>query len=733
MKQTLLALYHKIANKNTRVSVLRILIVLLICSTVVPAVAATEPSDLPDGGSEQNSSASTEATDNSIFGLEETRVYVNDVLENGLDQFNNTGTKWVRGPVIVWSEIESVQGTYDWDQMQGAVDELDQIFNLGYTPIVVVRGTPQWAEITGGSSCGPMRSGYYDNFANFIIAAIEEINDQLPGNYIQFWEIWNEPDIDPDEVEEDNWWGGCWGDDDDEFYGGSTYSKMLTVVYDQLKAEDPGLQVLVGGLNLFCDPDNPPEGIDCHPGDFFEGILDDAGGNNFDGVSFHAYDFYSTANGYGKYGNDAWFSTWDTTGPSTTAKAAFLRNLMAEYGVGYKYLMNTETALTCYGPDNECTPETPGDSAELEATKANYLAESYATAIANGLVANIWFDILGTWLKDNGLINYQDLSKLPAYDAYKFISNELDGARLVRVIQDYETDEGTGKPVGVYGFEFKTIHGYHVWMVRSINGESQVIKLPWAPIKVFDVYGDDLYPSQTPPADINLTVEPTYIRMDPGVPRAYLPLMLKEVHRFYNGDFEDESQGWELVDGGLPAELISENPTDPGSGGTDPNIPIGENSVRLGRLGYACEGGVPKDSYAAAKQTFTVPFATGYPDGEVWVEFKYIMYTQDGYNPSSPGTAYDRFKVFVQEIDDTTADLQFQDWANEPADDCNDWRRIPSTRFPRGTTSGWAVKRIDLSQYQGKTVILSFENHNQIDTWYNTVTYIDDVKLLLNP
>ncbi len=258
MKQTLLALYHKLTIKNTRVSILRILIVLLICSTVVPAVAATEPSDLPGGGSELNSSVNTEATDNSLFGLEETRVYIDGVLENGLDQFNNTGTKWIRGPVIIWSEIESVQGTYDWDQMQGAVDELDQIFNLGYTPIVVVRGTPQWAEITGGSSCGPMKSGFYDDFADFIIAAIEEINDQLPGNYIQFWEIWNEPDIDPDEVEEDNWWGGCWGDDDDEFYGGSTYSKMLTVVYNQLKNYDPALQVLVGGLNLFCDPENPP-------------------------------------------------------------------------------------------------------------------------------------------------------------------------------------------------------------------------------------------------------------------------------------------------------------------------------------------------------------------------------------------------------------------------------------------------------------------------------------------
>ena len=78
---------------------------------------------------------------------------------------------------------------------------------------------------------------------------------------------------------------------------------MLKVAYPQIKAADPQAQVLVGGLLLDCDP-RPGAGCsltaqNAIPPKFLEGILRNNGGPYFDGVSFHAYDFYDWVGYFG--------------------------------------------------------------------------------------------------------------------------------------------------------------------------------------------------------------------------------------------------------------------------------------------------------------------------------------------------------------------------------------------------------------------------------------------------
>ena len=101
---------------------------------------------------------------------------------------------------------------------------------------------------------------------------------------------------------------GCWGDLDDPYYGGRYYSEMLKVAYPTIITADPNAQVMVGGLLLECDPVNPPEVTsgsgelkDCTSDKFLEGILENDGGEYFDGVSVHAYDFYFAE--LGKFAN----------------------------------------------------------------------------------------------------------------------------------------------------------------------------------------------------------------------------------------------------------------------------------------------------------------------------------------------------------------------------------------------------------------------------------------------
>lgn len=719
----------KILNiKNDYLQLLskRIIIISIILLLFVPTTIAvvTAYSGSRVGQKQEGIVANNLAASNSIFGVEETRIYVNDQLESGLDQMINSTTKWVRGPEVVWSDIEAQKGIQDWTKMESALEELDLIINLGYTPIVIVRGTPTWAQITGGTSCGPIQTQYFDEFADFIVAAKNEIESQLDYE-IQFWEIWNEPDIDGEYLPADAWWGGCWGDYDDPFFGGKLYSKMLTVVYSKMKNDNPATQVLVGGLNLYCNPYNPPAGgtpEDCLPGKFFEGILDDAVGTNFDGVSFHAYDYYGGS--YGKYGSDRWWSAWNTSGPSTIAKAAYLRQLLFAYGVPGKYLLNTENALLCW----ECSEE-PGDDPEMEATKANYLAESYASAIANGLVANIWFDILGTWIKDNGLVDYTNLEPLPALDAYNFSSELLGGASLVSVISNYAIDENTSMPVGVFGYEFKLANpSYHVWMVRSIDGTTQKFTFPVRPVDVYDVYGEDLYPSGNPPYSLNLTVEPVYVIMPASVPRVTFPLVMNNFKNLGNNGFERGTEHWEFANLGLPSSVIDETPNNPITGTPDTYIPVEEKAAQLGDFSYSCNNGVPI-GYASIGQGFSVPNE----DDSVYLEFKYIVYSEDkNVNSTLNPTVYDRFEVYI--LSPFGEDRVFVDMNQSDPLGCGTWHRVPGTDNPRlGKTTGWGTAKILLNDYRGMNVMVSFQNHNRLDNWYNTITFVDDIYLTVEP
>jgi hypothetical protein len=244
---------------------------------------------------------------------------------------------------------------------------------------------------------------------------------------------------------------------------------------------------------LDCDPINPPAGKDCKPATFFEGILRNNGRPYFDGVSFHAYDFYLGA--LGQYGNSNWQSAWNTTGPVLGAKAAYLRNLLAQYGQPDKFLVNTETALLCGRSGKEPSCKT-GDFAN---TKAYYLAQSYTTALTEGLRANVWYSLFG-W-RASGLLNPGNQAPLPAFEAYRFSAQELGSARLLRQLQEYP---------GVMGYEFER-EGQHIWVLWSLDGNAHSINLPDVPLAAWDALGNSIPPA----ASIDIDLNPLYLEWNP--------------------------------------------------------------------------------------------------------------------------------------------------------------------------------------------------------------------------
>jgi hypothetical protein len=387
----------------------------------------------------------------------------------GLDLVVKNGTHWVRSNnVLAWAKVEPSEGTRDWASQAALEQELKSAASQGLQVILIIRQTPVWAQLHNGHSCSPVSETKIPAFADFLRDAVARYSAS-PYN-IRYWEIWNEPDVDYRLVSPDSDYG-CWGNPDNPYYGGGYYAQVLKAIYPQIKAADPQAQVLIGGLMLGCDPINPPQGADCKPSKFLEGILKNGGGSYFDGVSFHAYDYYWNA--LGVYINPNWSSSWDSTGPVVIAKSRYLRQLLSQYGFPGKFIFNTEAAIICGSTGQEPACRTP----EFESTKASYLVQLYASALAEGLPASLWYNIPG-W-RASGLINLNDKSPLPAFKAYQFIVQELRGVRYRRTVQDYP---------GLRIYEFER-EGQRIWILWSLDGITHTLSISSSPQFVFDVFG----------------------------------------------------------------------------------------------------------------------------------------------------------------------------------------------------------------------------------------------------
>jgi hypothetical protein len=666
--------------------------------------------------------------------------------QGGLQLAQTSYTNWVRGAEIVWKDVEATQGIYNWSAIDAAVTEIENAHSInpdGINIIVTVRGTPDWAQANYPFSCGPIKGVNNENFGDFIVALIDELEGRGV-DYVKYWEIWNEPDIPAISVSDPHQpWGGCWGDENDDYYGGRTYGEMLKVIYPLIKTRDPQSQVLVGGLNLDCDPRNPPAGKTCKPSKFLEGILLAGAGSAFDGVAFHAFDYISKdqSGNYllGQYRNGNWpGSAWNEEGPALVQKARFLKSVLTQYGYGQKYLINTENSLldSCSSPPDPCWPTYYNPfPPTLETTKAYYLARAYAAAQAEGLRANIWFDLTGSWLRNNGLVKIWDLTTLPAWNAYTFAAEQAGNSGAPLYVGDYSFVGKLSLP-GVAGYEFSVIptqdhDPYHIWLLWSKDGADHTITLPAPAQKVYGVQGDEKFGGAAMET-LTISLEPYYLIMDPVTPRLRLPIILNNYYPgIVNGDFENGFLEWTTRISGLPVSLVTNPPLDPrdATGQTsDAFIPSGTRTAILGNsaLGFGdqvgkCTPSVPV-GFGAVERSIVVP---NIPGKNPNLTFKYIIYSQD-----SSGDLYDQFEVWIG----STA--VFKD-GNKSFDNNNRclWYRVPGpgNNARNSQTSGWATGTVDLNAYRGQTITVSFRNYNRPDGYYNTYTYLDDVQVLLTP
>ena len=412
----------------------------------------------------------------------------------GLAQVLQARIGWLRVNSFNWSAVEPMETQRHWNKVSYLEQALITAAQRGVQVILGVRGTPDWARKIPGASCGPIKPEALPAFAAFMRDMVARYS--VPPYSVKYYEIWNEPDVDPALVADDSAFG-CWGDPNDPYYGGGVYAQMLQAIYPQMKAADPAAQVLVGGLLLECDPGVPgacsgPSGD--RPPHFLEGILAGGGAPYFDGVAFHAYDYFGGVTG--AYGNSSFASLWNTTGPVVIAKARFVRSVLSAYGVTGKYLMNTESALIC---GSDTAPSVPNCSSDPlspnELTKAYYAAQVYAAALAEGLRVNTWYSVMG-WRNSN-LLN-ADLTPRPVYTAMLTTRTELGGATFTRAIDEYP---------GVKGYAFRRAGA--IWLVWSLDGSAHTITLPSPPAALLGATGQGI---PVTGATLQVGLAPIYVK-----------------------------------------------------------------------------------------------------------------------------------------------------------------------------------------------------------------------------
>lgn len=402
-----------------------------------------------------------------LLGAESRRMHV----ESDLDLAQTAGVQIVRINGVLWHQTELQEGQPQWENLANLDQAIENLTSRGIEVILIIRGTPGWAQKVVGSNCGPIHPDKLEAFTTFVRQLVERYTQ--PPYYVRYWELGNEPDVDPRIIAAGVPFG-CWGDEHDPYYGGEYYAEMLKRVYPVIKQVNPEAQVLVGGLLLDCDPGMPPEGKDCLPARFLEGILLAGGGEFFDIVSYHGYPPF-----IGDLTADLNYPTWAHRGGVTLGKADYIRDVLSEFRYD-KPLFHTETSLICpeWNPA-DCDPPKP----VFYEDQAEYVVRLYVRNWAHNIASTIWYTFEGPGWRFGGMVGSVDAPR-PAYHAFTYLAETLtDGVYIGRV---------DGIP-GAEGYRFSR-GSDEVWVIWPEDETERTIQLPTGFGKITDKLGNEITP-----------------------------------------------------------------------------------------------------------------------------------------------------------------------------------------------------------------------------------------------
>lgn len=368
----------------------------------------------------------------SPFGFD-LRSNLNDAI---MPYVRSAQPRWVRAGDVLWSEIEPVRGGgYRWAAMAEVEANIARLRAAGIEPTLVIQRSPSWAQRVSGRLCSPPRPEAIADFVRFARALAARYAGQ-----VNYWEIWNEPDIAPALVKDEQGMG-CWIDPSQPDLGGAYYGTVVRQVAPAMRAANPHAQILAGAL-LYQWPDDA--GVQT----FLKGMLSTGAGNTIDALSFHAY---------GEWG----------AGDLLLAKTNRIRQILSAYGLSNKPLFATEIAATCGSNiQSQCQP----DYTRWKTRQANYAARIYAETIALKLKGAFWYTLAldNPGFQYSQLVDVSNTSFAPRQSYYAFTNSArlLQGAQYVGPPLTEPPLSQTGK-VQVLPFQKSQSRLYVLWVPRT--------------------------------------------------------------------------------------------------------------------------------------------------------------------------------------------------------------------------------------------------------------------------
>jgi hypothetical protein len=390
---------------------------------------------------------------------------------------NEPNNHWVHYNGLEWSKVQLDRNLDpDWS-VQHVTDlkvHLAHIDTEGMEVVLIIRGTPDWAQNNAGYSCGPIKSTDIDAFAEFVVEAAQEFD------FIKYFEIWNEPDATPNPKKPDSQFG-CWGNTTDDYGGGQYYGRVLEAVYDAVqqaitdKKISPDVKILNGGLLLGYDSDYPHAQKNDN---FFEGILKHCGGGNscFDIVNFHGYTFYKpNFNPIRLEKDNPDWLFWNNKGGQVEGKLAYLLDLLDAYDVNDKQIFLTEAALIDFEiPDRPYGYVINDYDEKFESAKADYVVWLYTRNLALGIDATFWYQLDSYGWNQSGLLKRKtnNNAPLPAYHAYAGVTKALAGVSTDNFLRG--GNRYSFGP-GVVGYEINKSDGPYMWVLFTSGGGGMTV------------------------------------------------------------------------------------------------------------------------------------------------------------------------------------------------------------------------------------------------------------------
>jgi hypothetical protein len=312
---------------------------------------------------------------------------------------SDAGFGWIRQE-FPWEDIE-IHGKGDFEDRRhephrSAWEKYDNIIELAskYDLNIIARlsNPPAWSRAAGDESGSFAPPDNLEDYGDFVHAFAERYGDQ-----IQYYQIWNEPNIYPE-------WGESPADPE-------AYTELLKVGYRRIKEADPDAVIIAGSLAATIEMDGYPHGMNDFV--FLQRMYDAGAKDYFDIMAVQGYGLWS--------------------GPSDRrmrprvlnfSRPQYIRDIMIENGDENKPIWMTEMNWNAIPADH---PAYPMFGRVTEREQADYAVQAYRRAQAEWPwmgVMNVWFFKRASDAEQDQPMYYfrmvePDFNPMPIYGALK--------------------------------------------------------------------------------------------------------------------------------------------------------------------------------------------------------------------------------------------------------------------------------------------------------------------------